>query len=756
MSNSTADSTFEKYTRRRGLFAVLGVVCIIAIIAAVYFLVDPFIEPNEGVTISKTTNPVLLKVHISQEGMHEISAKDIMDLGINLDDADLSGAQLFYGGEQQPLWQSGSGADLRFQFYGQPIDSHYSVNNVYWLAVGTEPPDWVMDGVPAKSSIDTVFNNVEQLSAPDNLPPGTYSSVQHIEENEFYKPQVDADEHWFWISFTAPSQQSIEFAVSNLVEGAGGLRLALWAETEAIISPDHHLIIKLNGQVVENSTWDGRGQHIIETDLEAGLLTDGNNVLEFVAPGDTGVAADIVYLDEIQIRYPARFVAENDRLDFFSQGDIHHIEGLSSPANVYDITRAPALMVPHEYKEGSVEFMGISDHHYWVSGQNGYLTPALIEPAVLDPELRHLDVGADYIAIGPSDLLEPLGPLLEMRDDQSLQVLAVPLEAIYDQFGEGLTEPNAIRKYLSYAMDNWQTTPRYLLLVGDASYDPKGFISPENANRLPVFLIDTVYGGQTASDVGYAQLEEEAWESDVDSNDDYELAVGRIPAREPEQVEALVNKIIAYESNIFNENQSQTWHKGVLAVADGQDVSFSVDAQAFLDLFPEGYQTGLIAPSAGESGVNERIIDQIDDGNLLVAYFGHGGVNRWGKDRLFTVEDVDKLQNEGKPPVVINMTCLTGLFTHPTTESLAEAMLWDADGGAIAVLAPTSLTLPNDQSPLIQSFVQILLDNPTLPLGELLRRAREDIPGDTKGLKDVTNTFLLFGDPALRIPHPDN
>ena len=98
------------------------------------------------------------------------------------------------------------------------------------------------------------------------------------------------------------------------------------------------------------------------------------------------------------------------------------------------------------------------------------------------------------------------------------------------------------------------------------------------------------------------------------------------------------------------------------------------------------------------------------------------------------------------------MTCLTGLFTHPKAESLAETLLWDASGGAVAVLAPTSLTLPGDQSLLSHALVKAFLQNPSTPIGELLYQARRQVPTDTQGALDVMETFLLFGDPALRLP----
>ena len=81
-------------------------------------------------------------------------------------------------------------------------------------------------------------------------------------------------------------------------------------------------------------------------------------------------------------------------------------------------------------------------------------------------------------------------------------------------------------------------------------------------------------------------------------------------------------------------------------------------------------------------------MNDLNDGSALVGYFGHGSVTQWGKDNMFTVKDVETLQNGGKLPVVINMTCLAGLFTHPAVQSLAETLLWKPDGGAVAVLAP--------------------------------------------------------------------
>jgi hypothetical protein len=135
----------------------------------------------------------------------------------------------------------------------------------------------------------------------------------------------------------------------------------------------------------------------------------------------------------------------------------------------------------------------------------------------------------------------------------------------------------------------------------------------------------------------------------------------------------------------------------------------------------------------------------------MIAYFGHGSVNMWGKDRLFTTADVASLSNHAHLPVVLNMTCLNGLFTHPQVESMAEALLWQPQAGAVAVLAPTSLTLPTDQSFLSTPLVQALQDQAGVTLGEALLQARRQVPLHDPGTRDVMETFLLFGDPALNV-----
>jgi hypothetical protein len=681
---------------------------------------------------------VVLKVIVRQAGIYAIDAQDLKETGMDLSASDSYPIRLFWRGISLPVWVDSASGQLRF--YAQTSQSIYSAENVYWLVQGDEDsnPDSAFWKIQTALPEEIEATPAQALVSPDDLPAGLTVVSTRLEENTQYLPQVENGDHWLWISLPAPKTHAFELSLPEVELAPGAIRIAVWARTEGPGPIDHHLKISINGSQVADHSWDGKGRYEVVAPVPAGIWMQYSNTIQIEAPGDTGNAADVVIIDWIDAVAARKFEAQDDQLFFWSSGMLQPLEGFDPPIQGYDVTDPlkPVRLDPAMVAGDT--FTGQSGHAYWLVGAKGGLEPDKIMAADIGSNLRSVAPGAEYIAIGPPDLLDPLQPLLDYRSQNGLKVMAVPLQTIYDQFNGGLPEPEAIRSFLRYANQSWQFKPRFLLLVGDGSYDPLGYLAPPEANRLPVFLINTVYGGETGSDVVFTQLDE-------DRSPD--LAVGRIPAQTPQQVAAFVEKTLAYE----RQPADTEWKQRVLAVADGQEEIFRFDAQQFLDLFPDNIKVELMAPAAGESAVNLEIVERLNQGDGLVAYFGHGSLNMWGKDRLFSTQDVSSLQNNDRTTVMINMTCLTGLFTHPKETSLAEAMLWQPQAGAVAVLAPTSLTLPTDQSFLSRSLIEALLEQPGLTLGEALLYARQQISSENIGSLDVMETFLLFGDPALSV-----
>jgi hypothetical protein len=116
---------------------------------------------------------------------------------------------------------------------------------------------------------------------------------------------------------------------------------------------------------------------------------------------------------------------------------------------------------------------------------------------------------------------------------------------------------------------------------------------------------------------------------------------------------------------------------------------------------------------------------------------------------MFDTNSVASLTNGSQLPVFLIMDCLNGFFQDIYSQPLGVTLLTAPNGGAVAVLASSGLNQPVPQTRLDALVVQRALsaDRPTL--GDSILKAKAQI-GDAS----VRRTYVLFGDPAMRIKQP--
>jgi hypothetical protein len=151
-------------------------------------------------------------------------------------------------------------------------------------------------------------------------------------------------------------------------------------------------------------------------------------------------------------------------------------------------------------------------------------------------------------------------------------------------------------------------------------------------------------------------------------------------------------------------------------------------------------------------------------GSLLVNYSGHGYYNGWRIDGATRYMDyiLTRLDTGQTLPFFVTMTCLNGYFinvdpfTHANKTSLAEELLAKTDGGAVATLSPTGMTIPMGQELLDHGLFEAIFENDIRTLGEAVAYAKAYLVANSTTQDDVVKTFQLFGDPAteLKIPLP--
>jgi hypothetical protein len=154
------------------------------------------------------------------------------------------------------------------------------------------------------------------------------------------------------------------------------------------------------------------------------------------------------------------------------------------------------------------------------------------------------------------------------------------------------------------------------------------------------------------------------------------------------------------------------------------------------------------------------VTNWINDGALIVNYSGHASLQQWAAEAVFVNADVNTLTNTDRYPFVISMSCLTGYFgyldaTDGPEPSLAEALLQPANKGAVAALMPTGMTTTAGQQILNNAIFEAFFTDDIRQLGPAMASAKQTLlaNGDAY-FEQVSQTFLLFGDPALTLKIP--
>ena len=563
--------------------------------------------------------------------------------------------------------------------------------------------------------------------------PGAQSFLHTIESKErtIYIAALKNDhkEHFFGAVISSEGTDQI-LNITNLDPFAPGnalLEVALQAGTTA----SHRIKVFVNDTPVVEMLFDGMVRKAVSVALPQALLLEGENLISLVAQGGE---ADVSAVDFIRLTYWHTHTAEQDSLRFSSSsGRDVTVSGFTSPAiRVVDITNPRRV---REVTGGAVEAEGPGyTVRFGVTGSGNRTLLAFTEGTMKSPEsitpnrpsTWHLgDNSADLVIVTHQDFIDSLGPLKSLRESQGWSVAIIDVQDIYDEFNFGGKSPQALKDFLRRARASWQGPPKFVLLVGDASFDYRNYLGLGDFDFVPTKLIDTDYL-ETASD---------DWFVDFKNNGLPAIPVGRIPVRTAEEAALVVSKIISYENT-----EAGTWTHEVAMVADKMEEGDSFDFEAASAevgaLLPESVAIDQIFRSQWDDVTTRtRVIDSINTGKLLVNYVGHGSVELW-RGGVLSSDDAATLTNGARLPFFITMTCLNGYFHDPyPTESLVESLLKAEGGGAIAVWASSGLTEPGGQSLMNKKLIPLLFDGISRTLGEATTEAKaatndQDMPED--------------------------
>ena len=678
---------------------------------------------------SESRNPVAVRITVYETGIAAVTAKQITNAGFPIENFTIENYRLTRNNNDVPFLILGKGESAVLYFYAEASENPIEPLSVYLLKHGKGKP----------------------ILERDASPNGPGSEIAHQkfnwEEDRFFVEHAGAEDFWMGPLLMAPDKWTYNLDEIQPGDGPAELILHLFSNSEGPSTPDHHILIQVNDRIVVDHTWDGIKHEVITVPMEAGILTNGENIITLLVGDESGVAAETIYIDKFEIKYEGLLNLGKNQVDFVSDAKNIIINNPSPDLIVFDISdrQNPIFLSNVRVESKAAHFSNNKEQSEYIA-----LSPNLSVKVGIDTvpawskSLRDIDWGADYIAIvsNVSGFDEAIKPLLTFRQNQDLRVTAVPLEQIYDEFGFGHKSPNAIKAFLAYAAAHWtQPAPRYVLLVGDATYDPKDLVSGKNRNRLPTALIRTDLGGYVADDSWYGQYSEES----------PPMAIGRFPAQNAIQLRVMVEKTLAYEEIVPNEENS--WRSRALLVADDEQMFDKATIALSEKLSENNYLTYRLQMSFGDR-IHYNIRSVINEGVGIVNYYGRGSKGTWGDEAVLQNSDAQSLNNGSKLPIFTSFTTLNGAFAEPQLDSLAEIMLRTNNGGVAAAISPSGVADTEELIRLGDLFYNQLFDAESHRIGDVLLELGPNDDGSNSLRNDALTTLNLLGDPALQFYAP--
>ncbi|MFY9607362.1 MAG: C25 family cysteine peptidase [Blastocatellia bacterium] len=667
-----------------------------------------------------------LKIEVRQAGIYKVTQPELAAAGLD-PKANPRLLQLYADGQELPISVTGEkdgsfDSSDAIEFYGLGLDTASTDTRTYWLVVGTSPG----------KRIGQVTSGANRIGA------GFFpQTVERKDRTIYFSALRNGDKENFFgaVIAGAPVDQALtlrHLAATSL--GQATLEVAL----QGVTNVPHRVRIDVNGRSSGELSFDGQVSGVTQFALPQSLFKEGHNLIRLTPLAG---ASDVSLVDYIRITYWHAFIAESNSLRFTATGkQIVTVDGFSSSqVRMFDVTAPNAIQeLLGTIKKGNSGFnLTIAVHG---SGQrtliamtNDQAKSAASVTANRPSSWRLPTQAADLVIFTRSEFATAIEPLRSLRQSQGLNTAVVNIDDVYDEFSYGNQSPQALKDFLYYAKTHWRVAPRFVLLAGDSSYDPKNYLGLGDYDLVPTRLIDTRFM-ETASD---------DWFVDFDGYGVPEVSVGRLPMRNALEAASIVAKLVSYEQFQPSEN--------VLLVSDTNDgYDFETMSGQLRRFIPESAKVEEInRGQADAAAVKSSLLKALSRGPRLVNYAGHGSSDQW-RGNLFTSSDARALTNTQSLSLFFSMTCLTGFFQDPSIESLAEALL-KSRGGAVAVWASSGMTEPGGQAAMDREIFKLMLDSVSVngqpqTLGEATARAKAGVSDG-----DVRRTWILFGDPSTRL-----
>lgn len=658
-----------------------------------------------------------VKIGVKKEGFYRVSRAELQAAGFDVN-ADSALWKLYLEGVELAI-NVGANGDY-IEFLGKGIDEIESDTRNYNLVVG---------------ATNGKRMGVEVSRPQGNGVPATsyFNSYVRKERMTYAGGILNGDNQNYFGTFVGSTSGDVNFNLDSIDYLAGKSTMEI--TIQGLSQTSHQIQVVLNGETLNPIIGNSRESMVGTYSVPISLFRNGNNTLQM-----RNIVGSFTLVDSIKIEHFRFYRAVANQLSFYARGNRPStVRGFTSPnIRVFNVNNPlePRLVtnlevVPEDGEYGVALLAGPERNLLAVedTGLSSVASVVANAPSTLSTPANE----ANLVILSHGNFITQANAWANYRRGQGFDVDVINVEDIYDEFGFCVTSSNAIRSFLDYAKNNWQTPPQYVLMIGDSTYDARNYQGLGYFNFVPTKFVDTIYT-EVPSDEALA-----------DFNDDglSELAIGRIPVRTAQAATDALNKTIGFEINTANN-----MNRGALFASDlpnGYD--FEDLSQRLADQLPASMPKSYINRAAPNA--QSLLISDMNTGRFLVNYSGHGNAADWASSSFFSKANVPLLTNSSNLSVYVLLTCLNGYFVSPaiTQEGLSERLLSSTVGGGVAVWSSTGLTTPDIQEVMATRFYQQIALGNIPRLGDLIKDAKTTINGG----RDVRLSWGLLGDPMLKV-----
>ena len=665
--------------------------------------------------------PSAVELRVEQAGLVQVEASALADALATSSDAAIalirSGQlDLRLRGESVAWHAVEDGAAMRF--VASEIHSPFSSHHRYLVSL--------QEGV-----------TMERRTLVERPPaePHRFVDTKRFEQNVFPGPSGAPDPRqdlFFWHALSSNAEVVIPVSLSALDgPSAQELRVLVHGATAHPDQP-HRVELHWNGQSLGVFDLLGRKRHTIRVSL-AKMAAGVENEL-IIEQHVAGEAPPVLYVDAVEVDYPRLAQADGSVFRFAGAEDgVHSVTGLpSETVHLYDVTTPAA---PKYYGEALVSESGDlrfaeqgSGLRFLAVAPGSISAPSLVQ-AHAATNLRATDRNVDYLIISASHLLADAQALADYREADGYRVLLVDVDDVYWAFSDGEADPNAIRDFLRFAWQHWDTAPRFATLVGKGSLDYRDLMGL-GGNWLPPALAVTD-GGLFPSDSMFGDL--------VGDDGVPEIAMGRLPISSGEELGRILDATAAFEA----DHESMD---ALFAADDSKRDEFAAAGRILADwVAPERRQEIDLNHESLEAA-RDRLFSMWQGPLGWVSYVGHAGLDRLADEGLLTQADVPGLAELQSSPVVLSWSCNMLRFDIPGFASLGEDLL--TTGASAGIFSATGWSNHVDSDALRRGFTEAVFASDAETIGEAMLRAHRAAANEPVQLHQV---YMLLGDPALRL-----